>query len=283
MKYIVFSLLLCSAQLFAQTSGELKSWLPAVDGWTVSDEVEVFDPVNLFDRINGAAPLFIENNFQEMTSLEYKKGKDYIVIQAYRHATPEDAFGMYASERSSELEPFAIGGEAQGDKSGLFFFAGSMYIKMWSYANEDTGQLLQIIGKGLADKIDPQVAYPSAFQAFPAEGKEPYSEAYITANYLGHQFLKGAYTANYKKDGKPFQLFVINGKSREGVKEILTNYFTFTKQPLDFQEGSLLIEDRYNGNVPAIWKGQYLIGIYSENGDAVEAKDLLQPTADKLQ
>lgn len=44
-----------------------------------------------------------------MTSMEYKKGADYITIQAYRHATPEDAFGMYSSERSSDLEFLPVG------------------------------------------------------------------------------------------------------------------------------------------------------------------------------
>lgn len=91
--YLLLLFLLPAGLLSAQTPAELKSWLPAVDGWTVSDEVEVFGPDNLFDRINGAAPLFLENNFREMTSMEYKKGTDYITIQAYRHATPEDAFG----------------------------------------------------------------------------------------------------------------------------------------------------------------------------------------------
>ena len=71
--------------------------------------MEVFNPDNLFDRINGAAPLFIENNFREMTSMEYKKGSEYITIQAYRHATPEDAFGMYAAERSSDLAYLPVG------------------------------------------------------------------------------------------------------------------------------------------------------------------------------
>jgi hypothetical protein len=100
---IIFGILLFSVfKLSAQTSEQLKSWLPNVDGWELFPETEVFNPDNLFDRINGAAPLFIENNFREMTSMEYKKGDDYITIQAYRHASPEDAFGMYASERSTE-------------------------------------------------------------------------------------------------------------------------------------------------------------------------------------
>ena len=131
--YLLLFFLLSFCSLKAQTPDELKSWLPSVDGWTISGEIEVFNPDNLFDRINGAAPLFLENNFREMTSMEYKKGTDYITIQAYRHATPEDAFGMYSSERSSDLEFLPVGGEAQGDKTNLYFFAGK-------YVSEDVEQ-----------------------------------------------------------------------------------------------------------------------------------------------
>lgn len=286
MRYINYLLLLFLLPFYplnAQTSGELKSWLPAVDGWTISEEVEVFNPDNLFDRINGAAPLFIENNFREMTSMEYKKGADYITIQAYRHATPEDAFGMYSSERSSDLAYLPIGGEAQGDKTNLYFFAGNMYLKIWSNSAGDVSGELQTIGKGLAEKIDPNAAYPLAVRLFPKEGKVPYSDSYITSNFIGHEFLRAVYTAKYECNGQSFQLFILDGGSAEGVKEVLTQYMAFTKQSQELKEGELLIKDRYNGDIPSIWKGRYLIGLFNENGDTITGGDkLLNEVAGKL-
>jgi hypothetical protein len=283
-KYSTIVLCLFSFQLLrAQTPEQLKSWLPAIEGWELS-AAEVFNPDNLYDRINGAAPLYLENNFREMTAIDYKKGSDYVTVQAYRHASPEDAFGMYASERASDY-PFlpSIGGEAQGDAENLFFFAGDIYVKMSSHSATDVEQILQTIAKGLADKIAPQAGYPEIVKAFPQTGKLPHSETYITSSYIGHEFLKSVYTATYEVDGKTFQLFVVNGKSEAGAKEVLTNYFTFNKQPLDFQPGELQIKDRYNGNIPALWKGSYIIGAYSESGDPIPgAPTLLKAIADKL-
>lgn len=280
----ILVLLLFSVQLLvAQTPDELKSKLPQIAGWTISDKIEVFDPDNLFDRINGAAPLFIENNFREMTSLEYTKGDDYITIQAYRHATPEDAFGMYASERSPELKHFAFGGEAQGDDASMFFFAGNIYVKIWSHASGDVSQVLQAIASGLAKNIDSSPAYPLMIQAFPEENKLDYSEGYITSSYIGHEFLKGVYVAKYLSNDQPYQAFIIDAQTKDAAKDILTKYFTFTKQPLDFQEGKLTVKDRYNGDIPAIWNGQYIIGIFSENGDAIkDAEPLLQKLSENL-
>lgn len=268
---------ICSiVSLSAQSSEELRSWLPEISGWSISGKTEMFDADNLFDRINGAAPLFIENNFQEMTSLEYTKGDDYITLQLYRHASPEDAFGMYASERSSGLSFYPIGGEAQGDESSLYFFAGNIYAKIWGSADENLSTILHTIGKELAGKIDPNAAYPSLFSAFPNEGKIPHSEVYITSGYLGHKFLKGVYAANYEKDGRNFQLFIIHAKTGENAAAILKNYLTFAKQPSsDLQEGNFTIKDRYNGDIHIIWKSNYLIGIFSEDGKEIADSDLL--------
>jgi len=285
MKYINSLLSFFILSIFvvnAQTPSELKSWLPPVEGWTVSDKIEIFTPENLFDRINGSAPLFIENNFREMTAMEYNKGDEYITIQAYRHATPEDAFGMYASERSSDLQTYPIGGEAQGDETNIYFFAGDMYVKIWS-DSENAGEILRSIAKGFAQKIDVDAAYPAVVSVFPKEDKIPYSEAYITSNYIGHEFLKAVYTANYKKENNSFQAFVIDAKTPSTAKTILSKYFTFTKQSQDFQEEEMVIKDRYNGDIPVIWKGQYIMGIFSESGKIpADAGEFLKQLADSL-
>lgn len=281
--YLLLLLFLPLCTLKAQTPDELKSWLPAIEGWTISGEVEVFNPDNLFDRINGAAPLFLENNFREMTSMEYKKGSDYITIQAYRHASPEDAFGMYAAERSSDLKYLPIGGEAQGDKSTLYFFAGNMYLKIWSNTSGDVSEELSTIGKALASKIDATADYPGIVRLFPEQGQIPYSATYITSNFIGHEFLRSVYTMKYEKDGQAFQLFVLDGGTPDGVKAVLTQYIAFTKQTDELKEGEWLIKDRYNGDIPALWKGRYLIGVFSENGDTVAGgNELVKELAGKL-
>jgi hypothetical protein len=277
----IFSLLsiLSSA---AQTPAELKSWLPAIDGWSISEKMEVFSPDNLFDRINGSAPLYIENNFREMMATEYTKEDEYITIQAYRHATPEDAFGMYASERSPDLRFFPFGGEAQGDGQDIFFFAGSMYVKIWTSA-ENAEDALKAIAGGFAEKIEPDAKYPPVVQAFPSDGKISHSETYITSNYIGHEFLRGVYTARYEIDGQSYQAFVIDAKTPDEANRVLRKYFAFTEQADDPQEGMLLIKDRYNGDIPVFWKGRYIMGIFSENGKTADnAESLLSEISKNL-
>ncbi|MDR2383434.1 MAG: hypothetical protein LBD76_06070 [Prevotellaceae bacterium] len=266
--YVVFVLFWFAGQVVAQSPKEIHAGLPEIEDWKISPDIEVFDSDNLYERINGAAPLFIENNFREMTSMVYTRGDDYITVQAYRHATPEDAFGMYASERSPEMRFYPdIGGEAQGDDYGLFFFSGSVYVKMSSNNNgEDITNVYKKIAKGLAEKIDSEASYPAIFDLFPKEGLIPYTQSYITKNYIGHEFLKPVYTADYDINGQKFQFFVVDGKTKEEAREILDDYFGFTKQSPNFTEGNIRVEDRYNGNIPIVWGKQYIAGAFSENG-----------------
>jgi hypothetical protein len=267
--FVLISLFCITGKVGAQTSENLFNALPDIAGWKLSPEVEVFNRDNLYERINGAAPLFLENNFQEMTGMEYTQGDQYITIQAYRHATPEDAFGMYASERSTDMTFYpGIGGEAQGDGYGLYFFAGCIYVKMM--ASDETDAIhhsLLEIAQSMAKNIDPAAGYPPLFATFPKEGLIPHSAAYIAQNYIGHDFLKPVYIADYERDGKKFQVFLLDGKTAEGARKILSDYFRFTRQTDAFSEGNLLIKDRYNGNIPVVWKGNYILGAFDETGE----------------
>jgi len=265
---ILINLSCLAGQVYSQTPQQIYAVLPQVNGWQLSTDIEIFNKDNLYERIDGAAPLFFENNFQEMTSIVYTKGDDYITIQVYRHATPEDAFGMYASERSQDMEFYpGIGGEAQGDGYGLYFFVDSIYVKMSANnESEHNTAAMKEIAAGFAGKIGRDNAYPPVINSFPKEGQVPHSAAYITQNYIGHKFLKPVYTVNYELSGKKFQAFVIDAKTTENAKQILSYYFDFTKQTDSLVEGNLLIKDKYNGSIPVVWKGRYLIGAFDETG-----------------
>ena len=251
----------------AQTPDEILSWMPEIKDWKKPVSKEVFNPDNLFDRINGAAPLFIENGFQEMTTCDYKQGDDYITIQVYRHATPEDAFGMYSSERSLDLTFYKIGGEAHGDNGSFYFFSGSVYVKIRSKgSNDKIGEAMRNISEAIASKASTDAAYPDIIKSFPKNNVIPYTQAYITSNYIGHEFLNKVFLCQYRNGDLKYQLFVVNAENSDAAKEILKKYIAFTKQTIDLKEGELSIKDRYNGDIPILWKGKYLIGIFNEDG-----------------
>jgi hypothetical protein len=271
--FLLTGLFYATGHVFGQSPDELYKALPAAEGWTLAPEKEVFNRDNLYERINGAAPLFLENNFVEMTAMEYTQGDHYITIQAYRHATPEDAFGMYASERSPDMTFYpGIGGEAQGDGYGLYFFAGCVYVKMAASDESDAiFRSMSAIARTWAQRIGTTAAggYPPALAAFPQKGLIPHSMAYITQNYIGHEFLKPVYVADYERDGRKFQAFLIVTPSADDARRLLIEYCRFARQSEAIAEGNLLIQDRYNGPIPLVWKGNRIAGVFDAAGGDV--------------
>jgi hypothetical protein len=282
-KYITLLCLAgCACAARAQTPAELRAMLPPADGWTLSDKVEVFNRDNLFDRINGAADAFLICNFEEMTTLDYLKdgSKSYVTLQMYRHATPDDAFAIYSAERTPDMTFMDIGAEGYRADGIVYFLSGSMYVKL-STSDESAGTaaMMEKVARALAVKIDAKAALPGLLRVFPAKDKQPRSEVYIVESFMGHKFLHSAYRASYAKDGKEYHLFVIDGKTKAGAEKMLVDYLKFSKQPENPSEGLLTVHDRFNGDIPMLWRGRYLFGLVNDSGAQVDTGALLEQVA----
>ena len=285
MRFVILLFALVRVQLAtAQTPAELKAKLPQAAGWSINETVEVFDSNNLYERINGAAPGYFFFEFKELTCFEYnqKRAGDnlpYITVQVYRHATNEDAFGIYASERPSETNFINIGTEGYQEGSMLNFFVDRLYVKIESPStDDDVVKAVTQIAQELARNVNPQSTFPTQLQNLPAENKITRSEQYIPSGYLGHDFLNRAFTANYTAAGRKYQLFIIDAGSAELANAMLSKYLQFTKQDIMLREGRLTIKDRYNGDVECQWKGRYIWGIVNDNNAPVKVDDVLNNT-----
>ena len=94
-----------AANAFAQDS-----LFPRVPGWNVSMESRVYDANDLWDIIDGAADLYLEYVFDDLHIARYTTGTHREVkAELYRHRDAENAFGIYAAERSPENNFISIG------------------------------------------------------------------------------------------------------------------------------------------------------------------------------
>jgi hypothetical protein len=288
--FILFTALAYAQLTTAQTPAEISAKLPQIAGWTVMvEEMEVYHPDNLYDKINGAAPGFIMFDFNELIALEYIKDIDgddlppYISIQVYRHGSPTDAFGIYASERPSQTTFVTVGTEGYQEGAMLNFFVDNLYVKIESPFTDDyTVGLVKQIAQEFGRNVNSASVFPAQLQMFPAENKIAHSEIYISTGFLGHEFLTNAFTANYELSGRKYQLFIIDAGSVEQANATLTRYLQFTRQNLELSEGRLTITDRFNGNLECQWKGQYIWGIVNDNNVPVNANDVLKEVEIRL-
>jgi hypothetical protein len=236
---------------------------PDVSGWRLSGDVQTFNPKTLYEYINGAADLYLASDFEELKVAEYaNEKKASVVVEAYRHRTPRDAFGIYSQERLPDGNFISIGAQGYIDKNILNFVCGSYYVKLNSF---DTGaedrEVLQVVARKVADSLGEKGGLPSLLSAFPPEGKKRNSEKYLTRNLLGYAFFNSAYTADYEVAGKTFKLFLIETADKNEGKSIVQKYLRQVKSPeREVTEGRYTVSDPHHGVIDLFWKGTYIWG-----------------------
>ena len=235
---------------------------PSMDGWELQVGSQVYNSGNLWNIINGAADAYLSYDFQKLYTAEYLKGQDKrIKVYIFEHSNPVNAFGIYSQERSSDYTFVNTG--AQGFKSGdaYYFITGPYYVQI---STNDPG--LSDAMEALAGKIDQQVgsddALPATLKHFPEKGLVKNSEKYIAANFLGYSYMRSAFTANYKRNGEDFRVFIIQPPDTESVNSMLESYLEFVEYPKpENTQGIFKVEDPYNGDI-MLYKGKdYLAGV----------------------
>ena len=243
---------------------------PEIQNWKLSVLPDVYTPGNLWDLINGAAESYLSYDFVDLHLGDYEHSSGTVIhAELYRHSSPVNAYGIYTAERSPEYGFIDVGAQGYLEESVLNFLTGQFYVKL--YSTESGGEVqeaLKKIGQKISGHLGQQNGLPEMISVFPSKGQRIYSDQYIRENFIGFEFLHSAYTVEYEGG---FKLFVIQGGSPEEIHEMAKQYLAFTKQDIDPSSVSeLTFKDPYNGDIPAIIKGSYLVGIIdgSENEKA---------------
>ncbi|MCX6556994.1 MAG: hypothetical protein NTW95_06115 [Candidatus Aminicenantes bacterium] len=268
---------------------------PEIDGWQKKGECESYSPENLYQYIDGAAENFLGYGCQRLLVQNYANDRGQALsAEIYFHGSLENAFGMYSSEKPAAGDYFSLGSEGYAEAGILNFFCSAYYVKLSAFGlGTDSEPALRKLGRAIAVAIDPSAAMPGMLRVFPSAGKIAHSERFILNNFLGHDFLRAAYAADYLVHGQKFQLFVIDAGNEASARAVLEKYAALEKekpgtdaavQPhkgtdVTVQPGALTINDPYNGSMRILWQGRFICG---SNGRAPAADETIVALARNL-
>lgn len=285
MKRIILSMFCIVAGLtgLAAQSRPLASFFPELAGWQKSGNAEIFLPDNLYEHINGAAENFLSYDFRQLAVQNYAKGqKQSLSAEIYFHGTLENAFGIYSSEKPLAGDYFAIGSQGYAEAGVLNFISDAYYVKLVGFDLGTEGQeVLLGLAREIAAAIGGSNALPSTLSVFPSRGRITHSERFIADNFLGHDFLPSAFTADYELQGQKFQLFIMKFVDEKQARAALQRYAALDREkPVRAVEpGTWTIQDPYNGPIRLSWLGIHIWGI---NGQTPAASAYLEAIAMKL-
>ncbi|MCG2812539.1 MAG: hypothetical protein L6428_13980, partial [Candidatus Aminicenantes bacterium] len=231
----------------------------------------------------GAAENFLGYDFEQLAVQNDENGqKQTMIAEIYFHGRPENAFGIYSSEKPLAGDYFTVGSQGYAEAGVLNFICDAYYVKLNSF---DLGPQSKAVLTALAEKLAAAIGgknlLPEMLAAFPAPGKIPHAERYILHNFLGHDFLHSAFVADYEQQGVKFQLFIIRAGSEEDAGTMLQKYAALDREnpaPV-VKPGELAIRDPYNGPIRLFWRGAFIWGLV---GPTAAADALLETMAEKL-
>ena len=265
-------------------AAQMGSFFPNIAGWAKKDGPSIYGPENLYEYIDGAAENFLNYDFQELVMLTYEdRQKHTLTVEIYRHRSPETAFGIYSSEKPLAGNYFPVGTQGYYEDGVFNFYTGAYYIKMTSFdlSGRDKALFLDI-GNKISDRIGRQPGAPPALAIFPLEGKIAHSDRFVYKNFLGHPFLHSGFIADYEKQGKKFQVFLIQAKDEAEARSMESQFLAVAAKPGISPAPAELYEfaDPYNGRISLIRQEFYIAGTL--NAPEAEAAGCLKEIENRL-
>lgn len=246
---------------------------PDLQGFKKLTNYPVYLPDNLWDFINGAADGFLALGFRDLHVAEYKKGKNVIKLEIYRHQNHTMAFGIYASERSPSFTFTNLGAQGYTVDGATNFFKGNHYVKIRTYS--DKPKVLQSAGslaQRVANMLPGETTMPALLLKFPSDGKMLNEETYVHDNVLGHQFLSSAFHARYEVGSDAFSIYLIQKEKAGEILEMAKTYLSDAGLESFLEdENRFVFTDGYNGTIFLAWKDNVMVII---SGLAKDQADL---------
>ncbi len=254
-----------------QLAGLLREPLPGHAGAQAPPSFYASDA--LYQYIDGGADIYLLYDFKRLLHQDFKNGATEVTVDIYEMGNIEDAFGIYAAERSPGYKFISIGAEGYRDKGILNYFEDRYYLKL-SASGANADLLLDQLARLLSGRIGGSRTFPALLEKFPREHRVPHSEQYVRKDPLGHAFLAPAYIVAYSQGKQESKLLVSVANSVPEAKlraEQLAKHFKQSGDCVsapELGEGGIRARNNYEGRLIARTQGRYVIVLLNppENG-----------------
>jgi hypothetical protein len=184
-----------------------------LDGLQPMGDTEFYNADNLYEKIDGRAPAYLNFNFQQLRCRPFSVpgvAGSFVDVYEYRFDTPVNAFGMFALERDPKGGPLAFAPDGYAGELGFYFRQGAVYVQVIaSDQNAKTVALAKAIAENRAQNLPADDAGLASRRCLPATGLDPASVQYVANNALGQDFLTNVFQAVYDLGGAKLPFFVM--------------------------------------------------------------------------
>lgn len=235
--------------------------------WIRAAEIQMFNPGDLWEYINGAAEQFLTYGFQDLATTRYTSDqtRTVVVAEVYRMEDARGAFGIYRQEASPKARALVLGVEGRASSNTIRFWTGTFYVKLTTPPGGGRQRELETLGAAIAKGLGAPGGMPEEVRWFPPAGQMPDSVKYVPADALGQASFTHAFEAKYEGPGEGTTAMVVPFESDAAAAAALARYETFMARAKGKVkvtgpgEGGFSATDSFQGFILAVRAGSRLV------------------------
>jgi hypothetical protein len=206
----------------------------SLNGWKLHDDIEIFKPINLYDKIDGRAEYYLSYDLVWAIFCSFRSSTDDrfpIELSIFNMLTPINAFGAFSGERMTGASQLKLCRDSYCSGTNYYIWKGQFYIQITASdtideLNKACLELAEKLTKNLYDSGQPVWG----LEILPANNLISQSVQYFLIDALGHIFLKDTFTAKYYKDNIEIPVFLSHQNSSESVETVFSKFKDFANK-----------------------------------------------------
>jgi hypothetical protein len=259
-------------------------------GFQDLSQIETYGPENLFEKINGKAPMYTDSGFKKLSTQRFVNQDDEnlaMELYLYDMANIKNAFSVYSVQKRAEAQTIPDAPFTYKTSNALYFVHGKYYIELVGFSESE--QLLHAmtevaagIRENLAIDDDAEIA---ELALFPIENLIAESIKFYTTSAFGCGKLTDTFSAKYQINDETITAFLSRRSSPTQAAEVAEQYHKFlldngaSDAPTDNPQIKLL--DYYGTTEIVFAVGTFVAGVH-EADNRKTAQILAQTLFDRL-
>ena len=234
------------------------------------ESASVYGPDDLYEYIDGQAPLFIEFGFKALFVGEYDPAAPDappLVLELYDMAARRNAYGIFNDSRPLEDDPIPLGNSGFHSGNVAGFWKGPFYVRVSAPVSQDAAPLVGRAAAELAASIQDESRTLREFEAFPREGLVEGSLAFTKTAAFGLEHLGDVFSGEYEQGGRHYHLFFVAPDASDRNEQTLEEHARFLKadghiedEGRDESEAWLWGTEKYTGPSLLVQRGDVIAG-----------------------
>lgn len=197
-------------------------------------KTEVYDPHNLYEKIDGKASLYLDSGFTKLLTQRFISKDDenlWAELFVYDMAAPKNAFSVYTIQRRVDAVPLGTADPnyAYRTANALYFVNGPYYIELVGSAESQPLLAAMVkISDNLRKKLPVNNLTDIADSTlFPPENIVTGSIKLYLTNAFGFQDLTDTFTARYKLTDETVTAFISRQPDSIKAATVAQSYYNF--------------------------------------------------------